>query len=87
MKYYFIVFGNKLDLFKATFSIINTVYDVSTGTSTSTVSQSAVPSGLGYVMAVANNYADRINRVINGPDPTKPNAQVSTQKKTFLHCH
>lgn len=45
--------------------------------STSTSTSSVAPSGLGYYMAVANNYADRLTKVINGPDPSAPNTNLS----------
>jgi hypothetical protein len=41
--------------------------------------QSEVPSGLGYYMAVANNYANRINKVITGPEPTTLNQNLSEE--------
>lgn len=40
----------------------------------SSSTSSVDPSGLGYYMAVANNYADRLTKVINGPDPSAPNS-------------
>lgn len=41
--------------------------------SISTSTTSVAPSGLGYYMEIANNYADRLTKVINGPDPSLPN--------------
>jgi hypothetical protein len=50
-------------------SSVSVASPVSVSTSTSSVA----PSGLGYYMAVANSYADRLTKVINGPDPSAPN--------------
>ena len=53
-----------------------------TSTSTvsqSTVSQSTVPSGISYYMAMANNYANRLTRVVNGPDPNQLNQNLSEE--------
>jgi hypothetical protein len=51
------------------------------GTSSSTVSQSQVPSGINYYMAMANNYANRINRVISGPDPNQLSPNLSEEEQ------
>lgn len=44
---------------------------------------SVVPSGLGYYVAVANNYADKLNKVINGPDPSIPDYNLSEEDKVI----
>ena len=44
------------------------------GVSSSSVqTQSQVPSGVGSYMAMAENYANRITKVINGPEPNQFN--------------
>ena len=49
--------------------------------SSSTVSQSEVPTGLGYYMAMANSYANRLNRVVNGPEPNQFNPNLSDEEQ------
>jgi hypothetical protein len=56
------------------------LHHASSGQTSSVVqTQSEVPSGLGYYMAVANNYANRINKVITGPEPTTLNQNLSEE--------
>ena len=56
-------------------------FAISGVTSSVVQTQSQVPSGLGYYMAVANNYANRINKVIAGPDPNQPNLNPSEEEQ------
>lgn len=45
------------------------------------MSQSEVPTGLGYYMAMANSYANRLNRVVNGPEPNQFNPNLSDEEQ------
>lgn len=54
-------------------------------TSTSSAATSSlVPSGLGYYVSMANNYADKINKVISGPDPSLPTYNISEEDKVII---
>ncbi len=54
--------------------------DTPPGVSSSSVSTtSQVPSGINYYMAMAENYANRITKVINGPEVNQFNPNLSEE--------
>ena len=61
-------------------SNVNQVDTPSPGVSSSSVpSTSQVPSGINYYMAMAENYANRITKVINGPEVNQFNPNLSEE--------
>ncbi len=58
--------------------------EVSTN-SISTSTTTAAPSGLGYYMAVANNYVDRFAKVFYEPDPS--DFLSEDEKVKFISCY
>ncbi len=54
--------------------------DTPPGVSSSSVpTTSQVPSGINYYMAMAENYANRITKVINGPEVNQFNPNLSEE--------